>query len=57
MAKWYVGHCIEGMNAGRSDLFTADASKDATPEASGYDEVEGPFKSREEALEACPNAN
>lgn len=50
MDKWYIGR---GKTAyypnGKTDLFMADNPDDATPEASGYDSVDGPFDTEEEA--------
>ena len=42
--KYYIGACTEGVDRGKEDIFSVDNPKDATPEASGYDEViAGPF--------------
>lgn len=52
MDKWYVGYAD-----GRAQLFQADHPKYATPAASGYDSVIGPFNTKEEALENEPKAS
>ena len=43
--KWYVGR-----NPYRvPELFTSDDPEQATPEASGYEKVDGPFDDEDEA--------
>ena len=50
MDKYYVG-CYEGPHGCKSDVFAADSPDEATPEISGYDTVEGPFDTKQEAEE------
>jgi hypothetical protein len=47
--KFYLGYLAQ---EDRWQLFAADDPKYATPEASGYDDVSGPYDTREEAEEA-----
>ena len=57
MDKWYVGYPSEEDSLSSvPQLFQADHPKHATPEASGYESVIGPFDTKSEALEAEPNA-
>lgn len=46
MDKWYVGYNADW---DQYETFSCDNPDDATPEASGYETVEGPFDSKEEA--------
>lgn len=48
MDKWYLG----STEAGRIDIFACDDPKQATPDASGYYEVDGPYTTRQDAEEA-----
>jgi hypothetical protein len=50
MLKYYVGW-TDGVHGPKCDVFTVDNPCDATTEASGYDTVEGPFDTIEEAEE------
>ena len=43
--KYYVGHT---KNEG-PQVFASDSPEAATPEASGYESVDGPFDTKEEA--------
>lgn len=55
MVLWYVG-CSEDSYGSKVQLFTADNAQQATPEESGYDTVNGPYDSKEEALDLHPDA-
>ena len=46
MDKWYIGY-IEQTD--QTQIFASDDPTKATPEASGYDSVDGPFDTEEEA--------
>ena len=46
MEKWFIG-TIEG----KRDVFLCKP-KDATPDLTGYEEIEGPYNTEEEAEEA-----
>lgn len=48
--KFYLGY-IEGTNTWES--FLSSLPSEATPGASGYNKVKGPFNTRREAEEAC----
>ncbi len=50
MTKYYVGW-FDGVHGPKCDVFGADSPDEATTEASGYDTVEGPFETEEEAKE------
>jgi len=50
MLKYYVGWC-DGVHGPKCDVFSVDSPDEATTEASGYDTVEGPFDTIEEAEE------
>ncbi len=50
MDKYYVGW-TDSAYGPRCDVFTADSPDEATTEVSGYDTVEGPFDTIEEAEE------
>ena len=52
MTKYYVGYS-ESTHGPKTDVFGADSPDEATPEASGYDSVEGPFDTIEEAEEVA----
>lgn len=52
MDKYYWGYLKD---SGEWQLFAADDPKYATPEGSGYDDVQGPYDTREEAEENNPN--
>jgi hypothetical protein len=49
MDKYYIGYDEQN----RPEVFACDDPKYATPEASGYTSVEGPFDTLEEAKEAA----
>lgn len=49
MTRFYLGYSGENR---RWEIFTADRPADATPEETGYDEVEGPYDSKQDAQEA-----
>jgi hypothetical protein len=44
-----------GLYEGGWQLFAADDPREATPERSGYEAVDGPYDTREEAEEHDPN--
>ncbi len=50
MTKYYVGW-FDGVHGPKCDVFGADSPDEATTETSGYDTVEGPFETEEEAKE------
>jgi hypothetical protein len=50
--KFYIG-----LHNGEWQVFAADDPKEATPEASGYDAVDGAYDTQEEAEQACAAAN
>lgn len=51
MTKYYIGES----EAGTLEVFAADDPKHATPEASGYVSVSGPYDTQEEAEEEIKN--
>jgi hypothetical protein len=52
MDKFYWGL---SPNSGNWELFDADQGFSATPASTGYDDVQGPYDTREEAEENDPN--
>lgn len=50
--KYYIG-----LYEGEWQLFVADDPKEATPERSGYEAVDGPFDTEEDARQALAQAN
>ncbi|MHC4121960.1 MAG: hypothetical protein ACYSSI_00170 [Planctomycetota bacterium] len=50
--KYYVGIGFDNVGDEISQVFAADTPQDATPDETGYDEVIGPFDTKEEAEEA-----
>lgn len=45
MSKFYIGTS----DLGRRDVFEWDEKTDPTPEDTGYESIEGPFDTKEEA--------
>ncbi len=47
--KYYIGTVDNDFDRYKQEVFAVDFPNQATPEESGYDSVEGPFDTKEEA--------
>jgi len=49
MDRYYIGVIEE---SGKREVFASNEQDEPTPQTSGYDEVEGPFDTKQEAEES-----
>jgi hypothetical protein len=49
MDRYYIGYDQHG----RGEVFGWDLEEEPTPDDTGYESIEGPFDTSEEAREAC----